>query len=84
MNEYISNCDNCGKDYDPDQEGHTDENTGLNFCCQECEANYDHFTGLPDDYDRCDDHPPFCNTKCDQCKNKGDADCHTFEPIDQG
>ena len=74
-------CDYCGESYDPEIQGHYDENTYLKFCCQECENDYDSSIGLPENYDRCDDHPPFCDTKCDQCKNSL-PDCHTFEPID--
>ena len=81
MGDYTDKCDNCGELYDSDNEGHFDENTDLKFCCQECEVDYDRNIGLPDNYDRCDDHPPFCNTKCDQCKNNP-PDCHTFEPKD--
>lgn len=69
-------CDNCGESH----EGHYDLNTCLCFCCPECEDNYDREKGLPDSYNRYDNYPPYCDTKCDQCKNSP-PDCLKFEPI---
>lgn len=43
-------CDYCGKLYNPDYEGHTDEATGLSFCDAPCEMHYDEEIGLPKGY----------------------------------
>ena len=46
-------CAHCGAIFDNNNAGHYDDATGMAFCCQECECNYDQTTGLPAEYIRC-------------------------------
>ena len=52
MDENTDTCSWCGEKYNPDEQGHYDEATGLMFCQQTCECQYDQETGLPDNYKR--------------------------------
>ena len=50
--ETLPTCDNCGRRFDYNYEGHEDEETGLSFCDATCEMHYDWDIGLPNKYVR--------------------------------
>lgn len=44
-------CLCCGREFDSDNDGHVDCNTGMAFCSPWCENHYDRDTGLPHRYE---------------------------------